>query len=623
MRETINFLNNEVAESPTRDLTIIPTHYYIQINPQGEPDLQFLDELDKSDAVDAPVLHEYPLNYSIEQEGDYYRVVTDEEDRWNHPVYTVIPVNYQFASNLDYEILAELYEPTNDQYFLEIVSMFRAGWYDDLSAEFDEEITAVDLDDLIYYLNNPEEVSADDEEETQQKFLRKLKRWIRRAFTKPAKYTPQGIINIENTNTNPTALQPFMNAKISIGRNFFWESTYTNANGAFAAPKSYRGEVRIRSKFRSQAATIRKSINEILGVGISDHLMTITRGKNNVTKNVFYNSRPHLWVKATTHNGIALYNNFCVANGISETVRNANVWAWSNGGASAAPMLYTYPQLATMSQYANIGQADFWQNLVANRVGLAIKLVRSDLRPDVILRGLEDRPIGPNNNITSTIRIHQLVNHEFGHFSHAKKVNALYWARNFSATVGNTITSLVNGGSDPYRDGTKPSLQAGDRISIVEGWGNFTEYKVTSEVYGGAYVSGNFRLDFGFDSVDNNMENFDMHQRPMTVQRNDFSGWFLNGLMWDLLDDRNELTPEADFSEYLSGNAQTQLNLIVDNCALTIGGNVNVFNLGPVFNALNGNVENGCDLYWSLSNQNPNDVPTLNQLFNSYGINCL
>lgn len=128
----------------------MPTHYYIQINPQGEPDLQFLDELDKSDAVDAPVLHEYPLNYSIEQEGDYYRVVTDEEDRWNHPVYTVIPVNYQFASNLDYEILAELYEPTNDQYFLEIVSMFRAGWYDDLSAEFDEEITAVDLDDLIY-----------------------------------------------------------------------------------------------------------------------------------------------------------------------------------------------------------------------------------------------------------------------------------------------------------------------------------------------------------------------------------------------------------------------------------------------------------------------------------------
>lgn len=364
-----------------------------------------------------------------------------------------------------------------------------------------------------------------------------------------------------------------------------------------------------------------------MGVGISDHLMTITRGGNNRTKNVFYDARPHLWIKATTHNGIALYNNFCLNNGISETVRNANVWAWSNGGASAAPMLYTYPQLAIMSQYANIGQADLWQNLAAYQVGRAIRLVPFWLRPDVILRGLEDEPIAPRSNITSTIRIHQLVNHEFGHFSHAKKVNALYWARNFSATVGNSVTtSLFNGGSDPYRDGTKPSLQAGDRISIVEGWGNFTEFKVTSAVYGGAYFGDDFFNAFNFNSIDTNMENFDMYQRPMSAPRGDIQSWFLHGLMWDLLDDRNEIVTGVGAqvnSELRSGDNSNRINFIIDNCTLTVNGNINVFNLAPIFNSLNGNVENGCDFYWSLSNQNQNAVPALDELFNSYGINCL
>ena len=629
MRETIDFLNDEVTNSPTSDLTIEPTHYYIKIAPAGELDLQFLDELDKSDDIDAPVLHEYPLDLEIQEEGDYYRDITDEEDRWNYPVYTVIPVDYQFASSLDYDILAELYEPTDEQYFLEIVSMFRAGWYDDLSAEFDEEITTTDLDDLIYFLNHPEEVDEVEEEEVQQKFFRRLRRWVRRAFTRPAGYTPQGTINIENTNNNPATLQPFMNAKISIGRNFFWKYTYTNAEGQFVAPKSYRGKVRIRSKFRSNAATIRKAFNEVLGIGISDHLMTMTRSGNNRTKNVFYDSRRHFWVKATAHNGIALYNNFCLENGISETVRDANVWAFSNGNNASAPMLYTYPQLATISMFANIGQADVWNNLASFGVGGAIiVIVPVWLRPDLIFRGLEDKPVAAGNDRSSTIRIHQVVFHESGHFSHAKKVNALYWARNFAATVSNSVTTTISqGDSDPYRDGSQPSFQAADRMSIVEGWGNFTEYKVTSAVYGGAYFGLDFIIDLGFNSVDNRMENFDMFQRPMSAVRTDEEGWFLHGLMWDLLDNRNEIPTgfeEEVFSEYWNGDRSgNPINFITDNCTLTVNGTIDVFNLAPVFNSLNANVENGCGFYWSLRAQNPNAVPALNELFNSYGINCL
>jgi hypothetical protein len=151
-----------------------------------------------------------------------------------------------------------------------------------------------------------------------------------------------------------------MRAKISIGRNFFWTNTYTDINGAFRASKDYRGMVLVRSKFRSAAATIRKSWNEVIGVGVSDLVMTVTRGSNDRTRTILYDSRRHFWIKATSHNGIALYNDYCLRNGISETVRNANVWAWSYGNNASAPMLYTYSQLALITQLANIGQANVW-----------------------------------------------------------------------------------------------------------------------------------------------------------------------------------------------------------------------------------------------------------------------
>jgi len=60
MRATINYLNQKVADSPVWDLTSVPTHYYIKITAVNDQDLQFLDDLDKSDDIDAPVLPEYP-----------------------------------------------------------------------------------------------------------------------------------------------------------------------------------------------------------------------------------------------------------------------------------------------------------------------------------------------------------------------------------------------------------------------------------------------------------------------------------------------------------------------------------------------------------------------------------
>jgi hypothetical protein len=141
--------------------------------------------------------------------------------------------------------------------------------------------------------------------------------------------------------------------------------------------------------------------------------------------------------------------------------------------------------------------------LTLTSTGIGINLVPFCLRPDITFRGLEDKPISNSNSINSTIRIHQVVFHESGHFSHAKKGNALYWEKNAAAIISNSIATTIISlqGGDSYRDSSQPSYQAADRISVVEGWGNFTEYKVTSEIYGGAYLNNAFVTEVGFNTI--------------------------------------------------------------------------------------------------------------------------
>lgn len=118
------------------------------------------------------------------------------------------------------------------------------------------------------------------------------------------------------------------------------------------------------------------------------------------------------------------------------------------------------------------------------------------------------------------------------------------------------------------------------------------------------------------------MEKFDMFQRPMSANRSDTRSWFLNGLMWDLLDNRNEIPSSIStvFSELRSGDDLNRENFIIDNCDISNAGNV--FNLAPVFDALDGDIENGCELYERLKSQHPSDIMALHELFSFYGINC-
>ncbi len=614
MRAAFDFYNNNVPDSPYREKEVVATHYYIKIEPTTAAHLITLDHLDDTNDLDAPTIHDYPLDRKIIQEGDYYIMPKESNDVY-HAAYSVVPVDYVFQNPVPYTILSELYLPSDDEFDVESIALVFANWQDDLVADFGEEIYPDDLSELL-----PAWVDASSQ---------------KRLFGR--KYTPAGRIRVENSDPVLGGFHDFEHAKISIGRNFFWTYTNTNLTGNFTARKTYRGKVRIRAKFRGEIATVRKTLNEMVGLWVSDHLMTITRGSNNPTRVINYrvnswlNNTPidigggHIWTKATTHIGLSRYNRYAIQNGISRRLDHANVWAWSNGSDSATPMLKKYPTILQVAAFSNIGQANVWQNLTAIAGTSVLSIVPPHWRPDILLHGLGSRDAGTTVK-TNTVSIHQLIFHESGHYSLAMQAGYMMWAENMAATISNTI---ANRGS--YSDGSHPSFQAADRISIVEGWGNFTEFKITNFYYGKSFTDAVFPRDFIFatvpgngDSIERFMENFNMFERPMTVGRFDHRSWFMHGLFWDLLDNRNEilLSPNSttNFSQRRNGDGSSSLNNISDNCNISIGNNTN--NLGPIFNSLESQVENGCDLFFKLRSQHPAQENQLIELFTSYGFPC-
>jgi len=572
-----NQFKNSSSKTASRNATtkLKPTHYYIKINPRDETHLQVLDSLDNMEVEEAIVIHDYPLDYEIEEEGDFYVNPKSETDLY-YPAYAVIPVGYKFYAELPFEKQTDLYKPNEEEDDIESISIILNGSEEQILEEFGILFT---IDDLPTLLSMEE-----DNPEHQKLFGGWFNNWFGR------RYRPHGWVKVQNTETNK--FEPLKKAKISIGRSFWWRYTYTDNNGYFRSPKKYRGKVRIRAKWRGYTATIRKSCNELLGFWVSDHLMTITRGSNGRTKHINSWER-HLWYKGTVHNGLRKYNDYAIARGIYLPVSYANVWVWENGkNAGSNPMLYRYRRLPTLATIAGVSQWNFWGALSSGVIGLT----PSWLRPDQIYSGLKNRRVGSRVN---TARIEQLVFHESTHYSHARRAGSWYWANLFAAEIGNQIRY-----GTPYYNGTKPTTRAAQQIALGEGFATFIEYKAINHYYGKAWDRG-----FWQNNPTTYMENFDMYTTPMTLNRTDNDSWFLTGLLWDITDISTE-----SIAKRKNGQNNQTLNSIIDN--YYIGSSTSFLSL---YYRLSSRVYTGYDLKRSLLSSYPSQSNQINQLFNSYG----
>ena len=597
MRNAFSQYNRENPNSRfQRRAPIEATHLYIQINPTTKEHLIALNELDGAEDGSI-VLHDFPLDHEITTEGDYYHNPADESDLFN-PVYTVIPVGFNLPAGLPYQIIEQVYQPGEEEYDVETLSLKLMGWENEEGCEgskvkCDASETVKDKAPIGPQTAPPAAIET-------------------KLFGK--RFRPHGYVMVENTDlasTDPVnKMQPLRQAKISIGRGIWWRYTHTDDNGYFRSPKKYRGKVRIRAKWRSNIATIRKSWNEMLGIQVSDHLMTLKKSNNGRTMNILFGD-DRLWYKGTVHNGLVKYNDFAAANGISQLISGANVWVWRKGsGAASTPMFKHHRNLASMASIAGIGQSQFWDVAVNSIASYFINLIPARLRPDMLFTGLKhyDRAAG----YVSTAEIEQVVFHESGHYSHSRQVGAWHWAKLVAAEMGN---SLLHG--DSYVDGSEPSMTAGKHISLAEGWATFVEYKAMLDLNGRVRASGTNHWTYESSAIEL-MEKFDRHTVPMDIDRSDYDSWFMQGIFWDILDDSVDSTSRLKNGTTGIPVSNAFNGFIKDNVFLT-----HPKELYPIFKLLKSDVYNACQFGKALVSANLTSGPAIGELFHSYGHSCV
>ena len=90
----VNGSNNEV----------VTNNLYVRFLPENVSEIKQLEEIEGLELFD------YPLDYEINQEGDYYQDpnIDEENITWQ---YTVVPANYSFSNGLNYQILDDIYLP--------------------------------------------------------------------------------------------------------------------------------------------------------------------------------------------------------------------------------------------------------------------------------------------------------------------------------------------------------------------------------------------------------------------------------------------------------------------------------------------------------------------------------
>ncbi|RMB56788.1 hypothetical protein EAX61_13405 [Dokdonia sinensis] len=569
MQAAVNFYNNVVPNSRFQQKIIPATHLYIKFSPTTEDHLIILDSLDNDLNNKDVVLQDYPLDYLIINEGDYFVEPQDEQDLY-HDIYTTVPEDFNFPDNLPYTILEYLYQPPLEEIEIETIALVQAGWQEDIIEDYGSEILERDLP---YFLNNTS-----------------------RETMRAPKFTPRGRVTIRNTRTgNEEALR---RAKISTGRGVWWRYTYTDEDGNFTATKRYRGKVRVRAKWRGTEVSVRRTLNEMLGIQVSDHLMTLRRSSNNRTK-LIEPHHEHLWYKGTVHNGIMTYNDFVNETNIGFPHQSSVVWAWKNGDASSTPMLHRYPQLPYYSVLTGYSQFAVWGTITSAYIGM----VPPWFRPDQILGNLQGKEV---NGQVNTGRIEQLIFHESAHYTHARKIGSFAYAQIFSSEINNQIAH-----GDPYHEGTTPTDSAGEFIALAEGWATYIEWKAmeSRDPFNEGW-NGN-----AFINPQAYMNDFRMYTRPMSLARDDNDTFFLNGLLWHYQDQSvaNELINDGlilrnGVTGANLGNLRDRVWAAPDN------------DLSPMIELLESDVRSGSDLRQEAINNNPpTSTNRINLLFESYG----
>ena len=332
--ETLSETRSDMSED------IEPNKLYVRFLPKDTADLSTLDRLELQ-------LFDYPLDYDILQEGDYYHdpSIPDSMPTWQ---YTTVDVDFDFP-DIQYEILEECYIPE----------------YDD---DEDTETRSAN-DNFMYAL----EVAAIDNAGLPEKYQVAPET---RALGVGKK--PSGKVTMENDCTGK--YDPVKGITVRCHYLVNISNATTDKNGHYEIGHKY--------VCKPHYALVYKNIKDftIWGnwsfVAAAQHSLGY-HSKTGYDKEI--DKEEEEWKWAVINNAAYDYYNMCYNEGILDPPSNLKIWCWPEAPSSSTPMLHHLKGTKTID-YTSLLITLFSSISGDPSVGTSLAaLVRNGLTPDITI----------------------------------------------------------------------------------------------------------------------------------------------------------------------------------------------------------------------------------------------
>ena len=529
------------------------THLYVRYKPANTDQLATL--LDQSDLE----LQDYPMDYKVLQDGDYYQDPTlgTEDIGW---LYTAVPANYTPVAGIQYEVIQQLHIPPIDDLLLESMAESITGGaiYDDTVILADRYITRVDEPSDTLIVPNRLPVPCELEpcgpncppQDPNNPYPCG-------GGGTPPPTLPSGIYVEEQTVCNqPTRILPVRQINVVAKRWFkFWRG-YTDDNGKFTVTKNFKNKVKIIVKTKNDNARVSKvrgirlwqmlfPCRKRIGVFNGSELPRIRYVFTQPTDGSASNKDLAYWASATTHNSIIEFREYTTEFNLPQPPSNLKVMVTNWGfmeNAGAAPMWNKCNNNVIPASFATFFVAN--SNFVLAGVTVLTTILKNQM--DMII-GYKSTDY---NCVLTSSQLRSVVYHELGHAQHYSQAGCDFWTQYRNAIV-TELSKLNQVDFHPY--GTGNDQSTAPILATGEMWGNHVEKWYSERHYGnGGAVAVNFfsrlqGLAFSNDATSGLNANYWSIENFNPNRNQDVHRWIPQGLPYDLWDNRNEFpTPFID-----------------------------------------------------------------------------
>ncbi len=568
------------------------TNLFVRFKPSNLDQLKVLDSTMEARNLD---LFDTPLDFQVVQEGDYYQdpSIPLEQITW---LYAVVTPSFVFPPGIPYETLASIHIPTNTAVEQEAERL--AGLNADGDGLAGTTVAANGSGQGFQTMDAGDCPPG-------QVWDAIARKCVPQGGTGPVDpvSVPAGRIMVFDTQLDvagAATAQPVRTLRVVAKRWFKIDRSFTDANGNFRVTKNFRRKVKLIVKFKNQFSVIRS----IRGARLWQMLLPIekqigvyTASTVNNVSHIFQTSTDpssktmRNWAAATTLNGVQEHRDYSTALGFSAAPTGLNIYVTNYNSAGSTPLFFKRQIQTVPIPFINTMMVNNNAVIAGGTAALATVLSRANA----------DMTIGYKVNGITSDALKETVYHEMSHASHYTRAGAALYANFVNAELNEIMLTAAGSGNSPYGSGTDSNSPI---IALGEGWAYFMGHFLTdrryttfcSKVAGQGITYSNNTPVNGLSSHLNLLEDFD----PINRRLADPFWWIPQGLMYDLIDNRNDI------------NGSPQRVLLNDI--------VTEYTIQQLSNALQGDISRWQDYRVRLLTQNNNNQATgVNTIFQFYG----